>query len=177
MSYWDLSSANPDCAKSIEGTKREPFSRAVHSEYGTSCCDFWCATSWGAVREDPLVIGAHACFEAMKLERRALISSTFDFSEAGRRVIEGPPFMMLLNMVSDCVIYHVLRAPYEVERMSLVMIRSWRYFRPLVLLIERHCSISVVVRAVGSLYKLAPSANLKILCFDIETMPEAQNAL
>ena len=95
------------------------------------------------------MIGAHACFEAMKLERRALISSTFDFSEAGRRVIDGPPFMILLNMVSDCVIFHISRDPYEVERMSLVMMRSRRplrsnervpnqsngfvYFRPLVL--------------------------------------------
>ena len=129
MSYCDLSSANPDCAKSIDGTKREPFSRVVHSEYGTSCSDFWCATSWDAVWEDPLVIGAHACFEARKLERRALINSTFDFSEAGRRVIEGPPFMILLNTVSDCVMSHVLRASYEVERMSLVMMRSRRPFR------------------------------------------------
>ena len=124
MSYCDLSSANPDCAKSIEGTKREPFSRAVHSEYGMSCNDCCCAASWGEVWEDPLGVGAHACFEARKLERRALINSTFDFSEAGRRVIEGPPFMILLNMVSDCVMSHILRVPYEVERMSLVMMRS-----------------------------------------------------
>lgn len=48
----------------------------------------------------PLVLGAKACFEARKFERRALISSTFDFSEAGRRMIEGPPFMRLLACVS-----------------------------------------------------------------------------
>ena len=104
MSYCDLSSANPDCAKSIEGTKREPSSRAVHSEYGMSCTGFWRAVSWDEVWEEPLVIGAKACFDARKLERRALISSTFDFSEAGRRMIEGPPFMMLLLLVSDGVL-------------------------------------------------------------------------
>lgn len=104
MSYCDLSSANPDCAKSIEGMKREPSSRAVHSEYGMSCEAFCGAGSWDEVREVPLVTGANACFEARKLERRALISSTFDFSEAGRRIIEGPPFMILLQLVSDCVL-------------------------------------------------------------------------
>ena len=121
MSYCDLSSASPDCAKSVEGTKREPSSRAVHSEYGIYCEDVWRPASWHGAWEDPLVIGANACFEARKLERRALISSTFDFSEAGWRMIEGPPFMMLLNLVSDCVLL-IMSGPYEVERMSLVMI-------------------------------------------------------
>lgn len=94
MSYCDLSSANPDCAKSIEGTKMEPSSRAVHSEYGISCKV--CSDCAPLDEGNPLVIGANACFEARKLERRALISSTFDFSEAGRRLIEGPPLMILL---------------------------------------------------------------------------------
>lgn len=109
------------------------------------------------------MIGANACFEAMKLERRALISSTFDFSEAGRRVIDGPAFIMLLNMVSDCVISHLLKAPYEVERMSLVIMRFRRpfgsngrtpnqsngfvYFRPL-LSSKRYRSVSVAGGAV-----------------------------
>lgn len=48
--------------------------------------------------------GATTCLETSKLERRALISSTFDFSEAGRRMMEGPPFMMLLILVSDYVL-------------------------------------------------------------------------
>ena len=104
MSYCGLSSASPDCAKSIEGTNREPSSRAVHSEYGISCEECWSAGSSDEVREDPLVVGTNACLDTRKLERRALINSTFDFSEAGRRIIEGPPFIILLQLVSDCVL-------------------------------------------------------------------------
>lgn len=79
---------------------------------------------------DPLAIGANTCFEARKLERRALISSTFDFSEAGRRMIEGPPFMMLLKIGQQLRVSQVLRDPYEVERMSLVIVGHSKGFRP-----------------------------------------------
>lgn len=44
----------------------------------------------------PFVAGANTCRDALKLERRAFVSSVLDFSEVGRRMIEGPPLMILL---------------------------------------------------------------------------------
>ena len=54
-------------------------------------------------------IGAAAWTEARRLARRELVSSVLDFSDPVRRMMEGPPFMMFL----------------EVERISLGF--TWDY--------------------------------------------------
>ena len=101
MSYWDLSSANPDREKSIEGTKSDSFSRLVQVENEVWCCASFVLWSADDSVEGPLVVVTTACFEARIFECKALTSSTFDFSEAGRRIIEGPPLMILLAIVSQ----------------------------------------------------------------------------
>ena len=101
ISYCDLSSARPVCEKSIVGTKRESASSEVHFEYGISRGSPFVVPSDKEASESPFGTGAKACLEARKFDRRALMSSTLDFSEAGRRVIEGPPFMILLRPLSS----------------------------------------------------------------------------
>lgn len=58
----------------------------------------WEAVSWP---EDGEGRWETDCWAKAKLARSELVSSRFDFSKVGRRpMMEGPPFMMLLDSVS-----------------------------------------------------------------------------
>ena len=46
---------------------------------------------------EPFVVGANACLDDLRLARKELMSSALDFSKAGRRINEGPPFIILLK--------------------------------------------------------------------------------
>lgn len=56
------------------------------------------------------------------------MSSILDFSEAGRLMIEGPPFMMFLGEVSAAVHVHIVSISYEVDRISLVILAATAWF-------------------------------------------------
>lgn len=84
----------------MAGTNSEPSSREVHFVYGIRGESPFVVDLAEELCEVPLIVGAKTCLEARKLERKAFMSSTFDFSDAGRRMIDGPPFMMLLVVVS-----------------------------------------------------------------------------
>ena len=95
MSYWDLSSRTPDDTKSTDGTYVVSFSVVVHF-CGSATLRTLLGEPSGAATE-LLKYEIDACCEARKLERRAFVSSVFDFSELGCRIMEGPPLIILLS--------------------------------------------------------------------------------